>query len=126
MTNKIFSRRDDNQKEFIEDMEVIGATVVDLSSIGDGCGDVLVGYMFRNFLFEIKNPEQPKSKRQLRKSQVKFSNAWKGQYRKVETSAEAMRIMGVPKKTIEQMEQARDARRALLKRIEEAKRGQKI
>lgn len=121
MAGRTRTRKDDNQDEFVEDMEVIGASAVSLAGVHGGCGDVLVGYMFGNFLFEIKNPEQPEGKRKPRKSQVKFGNAWKGQYKVVETSAEAMRIMGVPKKTIQQMEQARAAKRALLKRIEEAK-----
>jgi hypothetical protein len=115
------TRKDGNQDEFVEDMEVIGASAVSLAGVHGGCGDVLVGYMFRNFLFEIKNPERSEKDRQLRDSQVKFQASWKGQYEKVETSAEAMRIMGVPQKTIQQMEQARAAKRALLKQITEAK-----
>jgi len=102
-------------------MHIIGATTVDLSSIGGGCGDVLVGYSFKNFLFELKDPNQAAADRKPRPSQEKFARAWVGQYALVETSEAAMRLMGVNEKVISQMTQARAARRALAARLEEAK-----
>jgi len=117
------TRRDGNQAEFCEDMHTIGATAVDLSSIGGGCPDVLVGWYAINWLFELKNPDQPPSKRRPRKTQVEFKHNWKGQYLLVETSEDAMQAMGVPRKLITQMTMARQARRELAARIAEAKKG---
>lgn len=121
MAGRTKTRRDGNQKEFIEDMETIGATVVDLSSIGGGCGDVLVGWNFRNWLFELKDPSQAPCDRKPRPSQVKFEQDWKGQYKLVETSDEAMRLMGVKEKVLSQLKLLRDARRRLRQRMDEAK-----
>ena len=66
-------RKDSTHKPIVEAVEKIGATVLDLSGIGGGCPDILVGYRGKNFLFELKSPgNQPK------KNQEKWALAWKG------------------------------------------------
>ena len=117
------THRDANQSELEEDMALIRATTVDLSSIGSGAGDILVGYGGRNWFFELKDSSQPLSKRKLRPNQVEFHRAWRGQIDRVEESWEAMAIMGVPATTIQQVKKARLAKRALQRRIKEASRG---
>lgn len=114
------TKRDANQADFILDMKAIGAPVVDLSSVGGGCGDVLVGWNFRNWLFELKDPNQPPSARKPRQSQLAFRASWRGQYDLVETSEAAMQLMGVPDRTINQVTQARNIRKELEKRRKEA------
>ena len=53
-------RVDNNQKEIVEALRKIGASVQILSSVGSGCPDILVGFRGNNYLFEIKSSEKEK------------------------------------------------------------------
>jgi len=69
-------RTDLNQKELVRTLKQIpGVSVVDLSAVGQGCPDLLVGYKGKNFLFEIKNPE---TKGKLTECQKNWFLFWKG------------------------------------------------
>jgi len=70
-------RTDLNQKELVRTLKQIpGVSVVDLSAVGQGCPDLLVGYKGKNFLFEIKNT---RTKGKLNERQEEWFSAWKGQ-----------------------------------------------
>lgn len=69
--------------------------MADTSKAGDGFPDLVVGYRGRNYLFEVKNPNRPPSRRRLRKSQADFQAAWRGQYTKVETRDDVLRLIGL-------------------------------
>jgi len=47
-------RVDRNQKEIVEALREAGASVQSLANIGNGCPDLLVGYMGRTYLMEVK------------------------------------------------------------------------
>jgi len=51
------NRVDANQREIIRAAEKMGASVIDLSQVGGGIPDILIGYRGKNYLIEIKNPE---------------------------------------------------------------------
>ena len=53
------SYRDRNHGEIVEALEAVGCFVVDLSTVGDGCPDILVYRKATGLLrlLEIKNPE---------------------------------------------------------------------
>lgn len=87
------SKVDRNQAEIVQALEAIGCSVESLAAVGKGCPDLLVGYHRRNFLFEIKDPAGPPSKRRLRPSQVEWHGDWRGQVAKVETVKEAIEIV---------------------------------
>lgn len=70
------NRRDNNQAEIVRDLRTIGATVLDLSQVGFGCPDILVGFRRRNFLVEIKNPD---TYGKLSDDQNEFHDAWRGE-----------------------------------------------
>ena len=91
---------DANQPAIVADLVRHGCSVRSLASVGDGCPDILVGFRGSNFLFEIKDPANPPSKRKLRPEQDKFFAMWSGQVHKIEYAAEALEIMGVNSVTL--------------------------
>jgi len=88
-------KKDLNQK----DIEIFlkrlpGITFCDLSGVGNGCPDLLVGYKRRNYLFEIKNPGLPPSKRRLTIAEEHFHIVWSGQINIVEHINDIINIIG--------------------------------
>jgi Holliday junction resolvase len=71
-------RVDRNQKEIVAALRKVGATVVSLSRIGDGCPDLLVGYRGCTLLLEVKDGQAPPSKRLLTEDEMDFQISWMG------------------------------------------------
>jgi hypothetical protein len=71
---------DANQKEISEMLEKAGLSVCDLSMVGKGCADILVGGeriqygIEANLLVELKTDE----KKKLTEDQEKFHRKWRG------------------------------------------------
>lgn len=90
-------RVDRNQKSIVEALRDIGATVWHTHEAGKGAPDIVVGYNNgkerRNYLFEIKDPEQPPSKRRLTDDEEIFHENWKGQVDVIHSAEEALEIM---------------------------------
>ena len=74
------SRADANQSEIVEFARACGATIQHLHMVGDGCPDLLIGYLGLNDLWEIKVPGANLSKRKRGKSrsQVEWHQDWRG------------------------------------------------
>ena len=53
-------RVDCNQKDIVHALKTIGATVVDLSGIGKGCPDLLVGFQNKTYLIGVKRDGKAK------------------------------------------------------------------
>jgi hypothetical protein len=90
----IARKTDDNQSKIVEALRSIGATVQILSAVGHGCPDIAVGIFRRNYFFEIKNPDQPKSAQSLTADEAIWHNGWKGRVaiiRNVEEALEAIK-----------------------------------
>ena len=89
-----YGKSDGNQAEIIEALRGIdGCSVQVLSAVGDGCPDVMVGYRGFNFLFEIKDPDQPKHRHELTDDQRIFHDEWNGQVQKVFSLKEIITAM---------------------------------
>ncbi len=86
-------RVDENQLAIVKGLRSVGASVKVTSNIG-GFVDIVVGYRQKNFLFEIKNPNQPKSKRVLTKDEKKFHEDWRGTVNIIETLTDALSVIG--------------------------------
>lgn len=86
------NRIDGNHSEIIKALQKCGATVQDLSQVGGGCPDILVGIFGKNYLIEIKNPE---TKYDLSTEQILWHDQWKGHKIVVRTVDEALRVIGV-------------------------------
>ena len=73
------ARVDANQRQIVEDLRKIGASVWITSAIGDGGPDLVVGYLGRNWLFEVKDGEKSPSRRSLTRVERDFAESWRGQ-----------------------------------------------
>lgn len=76
---------DANQPAIVAEFRRLGASVQVLSTVGQGCPDILVGYQGENLLCEIKHGEKPPSARKLTPDQVKWHSDWRGSVHIVET-----------------------------------------
>ena len=66
-------RVDNNQLEIIKAFQSMGATVLNLSTVGKGCPDLLIGYKNISVLVEIKSKTG-----KFTEPQLKFMEQWKG------------------------------------------------
>ena len=83
-------RRDVNEKEIIDGLKAASCSVLQLDVV-----DLLVGRAGANFILEVKNPDQPPSKRRLTESEDAFIRSWRGRpVVVVETLEEALRAVG--------------------------------
>jgi len=76
-------RVDRGQIAIVHALEAVGATVVDLSAVGRGCPDLLVGMHGVDLLVEVKAPLGPRGGcsekgQRLRETQEAFRGRWRG------------------------------------------------
>ncbi len=76
---RLRARVDANQSEIVSAFRKMGATVFDLSRVGRGCPDLLVGRAGKTYLVEIKDGAKVKSARKLTDAQVTFREVWRGE-----------------------------------------------
>lgn len=69
---------DANHKVIVEALIAVGASVIDTSSLGHGAPDLIVGFVGRTFLIEIKNPKTRYGRKGLNPYQVKWWETWTG------------------------------------------------
>jgi len=88
-------RTDDNQFDIVRDLAKMGLSVRSTAMVGSGFVDIVVGdpETKHNFLFEIKNPEQPPSKRKLTDDEQEFHDTWRAQVDVIETAHDAMDVI---------------------------------
>lgn len=84
---------DENQPELVKQMRKIGMSVFVTSMVGNGFVDAVCGFRSKNYLFEIKDPNKPPSKRKLTDDEQKFFDTWKGEVHKVETIDDVLKII---------------------------------
>jgi hypothetical protein len=96
-------RVDGNQPALVKALrQLVGVTVWDTHVLGSGFPDLVVGFRpygappseGRNFLLEVKDPSQPKSKRQLTPDEAEWHQAWRGQVAVVETLDDVLEVIG--------------------------------
>lgn len=68
------ARVDRNQKDIIDALEKVGATVETIRSVHGGCPDLLVGFQGRNYLIEVKVPIEGR----LSEIQMVWRDNWAG------------------------------------------------
>lgn len=87
-------RADRNQPELVKQLRQIpGLTVAHTHMIGKGFPDLVVAFGGRNFLFEVKDPDQPPSKRQLTPDEAEWHEGWTGQVAVVETIEDVLKVI---------------------------------
>ena len=72
------ARIDANQPEIVAALRAAGATVISLAACGDGIPDLLCGFRGKTALIEVKDSQQPPSKRQLTPDQLDWHGSWRG------------------------------------------------
>lgn len=87
------ARKDDNQTRIVEELRSLGLSVAVTHMLGNGFPDICVGYRGRNWLFEIKDPDKPPSKRKLTSDEYDWHYSWKGQIDVIHNAAEALAYM---------------------------------
>lgn len=85
---------DANHKSIVDALRAVGATVQDLSAVGKGCPDILVGYRGQNVLLEIKDGTLSPSRRHLTEDQIAWHAHWRGRVRIANSVAEALHLVG--------------------------------
>ena len=88
---KVRRKPDANQGTIIKALRGCGASVLDLSSVGGNCPDLLVGYRGVDRLMEVKTPDGDASDGQL-----EFAATWKGApVVTVRSEVEALQAIGI-------------------------------
>jgi hypothetical protein len=88
-------RRDGNEALIIEGLRRCACDVYHLN----WPADLIVGVAGRNYLLEVKDPEQPPNKRRLTPVEQDFHDNWRGQVAVVETLEEALEAVGLRRRT---------------------------
>lgn len=87
-------KKDANQKAIVDGLEKVGVKVCILG--GKGIPDLLIGYRFHFWLFELKDGSKSPSQRKLRESQQRFADKWRGYpIVKIESLEEAFKTLGI-------------------------------
>ena len=81
-------RADGNQKEIVDVLRDIGASVLVLSQVGGGCPDLMIGWRGKNYLLEVKTP-----KGKLRPGQKEFFDTWRGRAFIVRSADEVLELI---------------------------------
>ena len=91
---KLKGRIDSNQNEIVTHLRKIpGVSVYSTANLGCGFPDIIVGYQGLNYLFEIKDPSKPPSKRKLTVDEEEFHLKWNGHVEVIETVEEIIEIL---------------------------------
>jgi hypothetical protein len=91
-----YRSKDKNQNSIVQELTQAGYSVCDLSAVGYGLTDLLVGGVDRrdgirkNWLMEVKT-----EKGKLNPLQQEWHAAWRGQKQVVRTPNEALLVVGV-------------------------------
>jgi len=89
MTPRWAAKVDSNQVAIVEALRAVGASVLILSRVGQGCADLCAGFRGRNFFLEVKT-----DKGKLTPAEKEFQDSWNGNYAIVRTADEALKAIG--------------------------------
>jgi hypothetical protein len=86
---------DANQAEIVAVLRRAGCTVQSLATIGCGCPDLLVGVRGKNALLEVKDINQPPSKKRLTEDEWEWQRGWKGSVETIYSAEQALKVLGL-------------------------------
>ena len=89
MTPRWAAKVDENQAEIVAALRAVGASVLILSRVGQGCADLAVGRLGRTYFLEVKTDSG-----KLTPSEQEFMDGWRGHYAIVRTVDEALAAIG--------------------------------
>ena len=85
---KYAARTDDNQVEIVRVFRTMGCSVTDLSRVGKGCPDLLVGHWGVTIPVELKT-----AKGEMTGDQKKWADAWRGSFVVVRSGEDAIDLV---------------------------------
>ncbi len=85
---RLAARTDANQKEIVEALRAVGAVVLVLSRVGQGCADLAVGKHGKVWFMEVKT-----EKGKLTPMEKDFMELWQDNYVIVRTPEEAIGVI---------------------------------
>lgn len=88
------ARVDRNHADIVKALRQAGCNVLDLSRVGNGCPDLLVGRMGEMCFMEVKDGEAKPSKQLLTSAEKVFHRSWYGYCHIVRNAQEALQIVG--------------------------------
>jgi len=94
------ARVDNNMDAIASCFRAAGFSVCSLAMVGGGVPDLLLGFGGTNVLIEVKDSEQPLSKRRFTAAQKKWHAEWKGRAHVVETVEQALLLIHLYRKAI--------------------------
>jgi hypothetical protein len=80
---------DANQRQIVDTLRSVGATVQSLATMGHGMPDLAVGFQGRNYFVEVKH-----GKGKLTSEEQEWHNIWRGQVAIVRSPDEALKLIG--------------------------------
>ena len=93
---RLAARTDRNHKEIVRVLRQLGASVCDLSGVGHGCPDILVGFRGKTHLMEIKDGLKSPCRRRLTPDEQEWHESWRGRpVAVVESVPDALEVIGV-------------------------------
>ena len=95
MTPVRAARVDANQAQIVAELRQCGVTVQHLHMVGQGCPDIMCGWAGETYVFEIKDPDKPPSRRRLTEDEERWHQEWVGQVNIILTAEDALMVMGV-------------------------------
>lgn len=87
------AKRDANEREIIDALKQAGCTVEQLDTFDLAVGRIMPDGERRNFLLEVKMPNK---RDELKDSQIKLRDTWRGQYSIVTSVVEAFEVCKLP------------------------------
>ena len=89
MTPRWAAKVDANQAEIVSALRAVGASVLVLSRVGQGCADLAAGFRGVTYFLEVKT-----DKGKLTTPEREFMDEWRGHYAIVRTPEEALKAIG--------------------------------
>ncbi len=83
-------RVDQNHLDCVQALLRCGYSVQSIAGVGNGCPDLIIGAEGLNLLLEIKNGDNPPSRKALTAAEALFKKNWKGQVAVVDNPAGAI------------------------------------
>lgn len=92
---RMAARVDANHSEIVATFRKLGCSVLDLSRVGKGCPDLLIGLPWSrlNILVEVKDGTKSPSRRKLTKDEAVFFDEWKGQVALAESVDDVIKLI---------------------------------
>lgn len=87
------ARTDANQQPIVAALRKCGASVQDLSAVGGGVADLLVGFRGTLRMLEVKDGDKPPSRRALTPAQKRWHAAWSAYVVVVESVEQAIEMV---------------------------------